>query len=232
MRFGWVLKPMWGGSSFVVLVAAVLAVTGAAQALPGANDLTPLSSVPNEGGFGIQIGSLSSPYAAGGFFGVLDSRVFVDALPASQVTFVYDLQVTVAVTEVVDLSIAATGVQNDLRIGEIIAGVNGYVSGTTTKIPNSATAWDNTFPTVDELVYEWNSGNGLLSGGRSTLYVQTSGAVDIGQVSAVVQDTGTATALVLAPVDDPNQPDLDVPEPASLMLLGAGGLALLRRRRA
>jgi hypothetical protein len=63
------------------------------------------------------------------------------------------------------------------------------------------------------------------------MYVTTTGAVDVDVVSAAIQDGGVAWCEVLAPVDDPENPDLNVPEPACLTLLAIGGLAVLRRRR-
>jgi hypothetical protein len=209
-----------------VFVAAI--ISGPAMA----DTLLPLSTEVDESSFGTLFESMSSPFAGGGFNGTLDSRVYVDATPASEVTFVFDLQIGTAFTGISELSIAATGLQNDLRIGEIISGVNGTVSSTTTNIPDLADAINNAFPIVDELLYEWLTASELFSSERSTLYVTTTGAVDVGVVSAAIQDGSTASALVLAPVDDPSAPDMNVPEPTSMVVLGLGALALIRRRRA
>jgi len=88
---------------WVIGLGVVLAVTATAQAV----SLLPLSSVADESGFGTLHDSLSSPFTGGGFEGVLDSRVYVDAVPASQVTFVFDLQMGLALSSVSDLTIAA-----------------------------------------------------------------------------------------------------------------------------
>ncbi len=214
----------------LLAVATVLVVSGPIFA--SITSLVPLSTVVDESGFGTLHDSLSSPFNGGDFVGTLDSRVYVDTIPATQVTFVFDLQVTLAFSGVWDMTIAATGIQNDLRIGEIIGGTNGYISGTTTNDPDNVDAINNVYPVLDELFYEWLSGNELTTGSRATLYITTTGAVDIGVVSAAIHDGGTASALVLAPVDNPSSPDMNVPEPVSLAILGAGGcLVLLRRRR-
>ena len=205
----------------------ILALAGPVAAV----GLTPLTLVGDELGFGTLYDSLSVSYTGGDFTGTMESRVYVDALPASQVTFVFDLQVTLAATGVWDLAIAATGVQDDLRIMEIIAGENGCVTGTTTNIPDNADAYNNTYPVADELIYGWLSGNEIVSDGRAIMYVTTTGAVDVGQVGATIQDGGVANVMVLAPVDNPDTPDLSIPEPATISLLALGGMAMLRRRR-
>jgi len=219
-------------TKLAVSVCALMLAPAAAMAAESW-DLTPLSSVADESGFGTLYDSLSSNFAAGsgGFSGTVDSRVYVDALPASQVTFVFDVTMSGTVyTPMQDMTIAAGAGQNDLRITEIAGGTNGYVSGTTTNVPDNADAYNNDFPTVDELFYEWVSST-MGSSDRATLFVTTTGAVDVGQVNVAFQDAGGASGLVLAPVDNDSDPDLNVPEPASLLLFGAGACAALRRRR-
>ena len=213
-----------------VALAAVAALITLSSAAPAAT-LIPLSVEVDESSFGTIYDSLSSPFVGGGFNGTLDSRVYVDALPASEVTFVFDLQVGLAFTGVSEMTIAATGLQHDLRIGEILAGTNGYVSGTTTNVPDAADAIDNAYPIVDELIYEWIALNELLTGDRAVLYVTTTGAVDVDVVSAAIQDGDTASAEVLAPVDDPSNPDMNIPEPATMGLLVLGACACLCRRK-
>ncbi|HSW45157.1 MAG TPA: PEP-CTERM sorting domain-containing protein [Phycisphaerae bacterium] len=214
---------------FRVVVASALAlvIAGTAQA----TSLLPLATAANENGFGTLHASLSSPFTGGGFRGVLDSRVYVNAVPATQVTFVLDLRITQAFTGVEDMTLAAVFANGDmdLRIGEIIGGVNGYVTSTTTKIPNSADAYDHVFPASDQLNYGWVGTNRLFTNSRAVMYVITSGAVDVGEISVAIQDGSTANARALAPVDDPSNPDMNIPEPTSLALLALGTL-LLRRR--
>ena len=219
----------------VLIVLALLC----SSAIATTTDLTPLTVVADETGFGTLFTSLgplafSSVYGELAYSGTITSRVYTDVPtpPVSAVTFVWDIQIDgTANTPVEDVTIAATGTQLDLRIGEIIAGTNGYISGTTTEVPGTAEATNNVFPTVDELFYEWLAGNTIGANDRATLFVTTTGAVDVDQVSVAFQDLGGASALVLAPVDDPDNPDMNVPEPATLTLLGLGFAAFLRRRR-
>lgn len=65
-------------------------------------------------------------------------------------------------------------------------------------------------------------------------YVRSlNGAVNVGFVDVLVTDFSGANTKTLAFVDIPGQPDLNVPGPGALGLLGVGmGLAGVRRRRA
>jgi len=216
-------------SRAIAVAASICIFAGSA----GAVSMLPLQGVADESGFGTLHDSLSSPFTGGGFAGVLDSRVYVDAIPASTVYFVWDLQVTLAASPVSDLSIASVGAeQYDLRIGEIIANIpqHGYIQDPARKVPDQADAIDRVFPDPDEVAYTWLGANELGTGDRSTVYVKTSGAVDVGQINAAIQDGGVANLLCLAPVDDPSNPDLNIPEPATMALLVLGSVALIRRR--
>ena len=207
---------------FVLGVLVTLAFCGSVVAAPV--DLTPLVSVADESGFGTLYDSLApqafvSEYST--YSGTITSRVYTDTpdLPANAVTFVWDVMMDgTSILPVEDMAIASTGAQLDLRIAEIIAGTNGYVSGTTTNIPDTAEATDNVFPTVDDIFYEWIGANLLGANDRATLYVTTTAEVDIGQINVALQNAGGSSALILAPVDDPNNPDMNVPEPASIAL--------------
>jgi len=211
--------------SFRVGLACVLAL-----ALVGTSQATELTMTPvaDESGFGTLYQTLSSDYTGSGFRGVLTSRVYVDATPASQVTFVWDLYVTLAFSQIENLTLAAVFPEHDLRIGEVLGGTNGYVTGGTTKIPDLAEAFDYSSAS-DVLSYTWDTGNKLATGDRATMYLITTGAVDVDQLSAAVQDTSIGYCKALAPVDDPSNPDLEVPEPMSLALLALGALFVRRR---
>lgn len=216
----------------VLVVLALLCSSAVAVTI---TDLTPLTAVADDTGFGTlydSLGPVAFTSEYGAYSGTITSRVFTDTavLPAGAVTFVWDVVIDGdAVTPVEDITVAATGTQFDLRIGAIVAGINGYVSGTTTAVPTIVEA-RNYVSAADELFYKWTV-NTLDANDTVTLYVTTTGGVDVGQVDVALQNLGGASAVVLGPVDDPSSPDMNVPEPATLTLLGLGFAAFLRRRR-
>jgi len=166
------------------------------------------------------------------YFGTITSRVYTDTAtnPPTVATFVWEIYNDAgSLSYIEDLSIAAGPIQNDLRITQIINGVNGYIAGT--DMPDLAQATNNEFPIVDEIYYKWASPDHLEPGDTAILYVQVSGVTQAGLVDVGVQDFGGANATVVAPVDDPNSPDLTIPEPATTALLAVGFVGLLRRRR-
>lgn len=223
--------------TIVLAAISILMISG----LAAADDMLPLQQVLDTSGFGTLYGSLSSSFVGGSFAGTLDSYVYVDQYPFTNTAyFVWDIQVTLASSPVSDLTIAADigAGQFDLKIGEIIANIGQHgaiydpLESPVRKIPDSADAINRVFPNPDEIAYSWLGANELSTGDRATLYIKTSGAVDVGQINAAVQDGGVAPiVLLLAPVDDPSSPDLEIPEPVTLALLGIGSVALIRRRR-
>ncbi len=67
---------------------------------------------------------------------------------------------------------------------------------------------------------------------RVSWYVRTTGDIKINVVDVVVRNAGVATVQSLGLVDDPGQPDLNVPAPGPLSLMALGlGVAGTRRRR-
>lgn len=218
----------------LLLGALVLCTSvGVLTADPGVPyDLMPLIPAADESGFGTLQASLSSPFAALLYSGTINTRVYTDtaATPGNTATFVWEVIVDAeSITPIEDVSIAATALQNDLRIMQIVNGVCGYITGTDD--PDTAIATNNDFPTPDSVFYEWGAADRLAAGETAVLYAEVTGVTQLGQVSVAIQDGGGANATVFAPVDDPNSPDLTVPEPTTTALLGLGLVALLRRRR-
>lgn len=82
--------------------------------------------------------------------------------------------------------------------------------------------------------FDFEAALGVLASGETlTWYVKTDGEVAIQLVDVTVKNAEDAEAQALSFVD-PNagQPDLGVPAPGALALMGLAGLAATRRRRA
>lgn len=89
--------------------------------------------------------------------------------------------------------------------------------------------------TNDTQNFGFQAAGDLLGGFNNTenfaWYVRTGGDIAINVVDVVVRDFGTVTVQSLGIVDDPDQPDLNVPAPGAAALLGLGGLVAGTRRR-
>ena len=73
----------------------------------------------------------------------------------------------------------------------------------------------------------------LENGETLVWYVKSNGAVSIDRVDVTIKNAEDAEAVALAFVNPTNeQPDLGVPAPGAIALLGAAGLVGVRRRRA
>lgn len=97
----------------------------------------------------------------------------------------------------------------------------------------------------DTFKFNFNPSNGsgrLVELGGNTLaapgadedfvwYVRTTGDIAINFVDVRIADFGFVTIRSLAIVNNPGQPDINVPAPAGALILGAAGLFAGRRRR-
>lgn len=92
----------------------------------------------------------------------------------------------------------------------------------------------------DSFLFDWNPPPGggsttdRLGGSQAetfTWYVRTTGDVKLNFVDVDITDFGVTTIRSLALVDNPGQPDLNVPAPAAATLFGVFAAAGIRRRR-
>ena len=99
----------------------------------------------------------------------------------------------------------------------------GYLSGQPALFATAPIYVDITSPVAPTVLFGFSQGDdgpGLVPGMRSALLLVLSD-LEPGESTGNAIDGGTAFGTVIAPI----------PEPATMMLLGLGGLALLRRRK-
>ncbi len=126
----------------------------------------------------------------------------------------------------------------NLDFTDLLNGTHGSI-GDLTSVGQSAAVVELTdnLATNDSFDFQFNTAGDPLGGPGNTenfgWYVQAnSGAVKINFADVEVRDFGAAVFPMLAFIEDPGQPDLNVPAPGALGLLAAGvGLMGARRRR-
>ena len=125
----------------------------------------------------------------------------------------------------------------NLDYSDLLAATHGTVGDLVTggQLSPVVNLTDN-LATNDTLLFDFNAVGDALGAPATTenfgWYIRTDGNVQVNFVDAVVTDFGAATVQTLSFVDVPGQPDLNVPGPAALGVLGVGvALSGARRRR-
>lgn len=138
------------------------------------------------------------------------------------------------------------GVDTSLQIdyAKLDGAIHGKISGETSMQAGQADPVVSLFNNIgsnDTWLFDHNpassSGSLVELGGNQNedfvWYVRTTGDVKLNFVDVKITDFGSITIRSLALVDNPGQPDLNVPAPgAAALLLGGLGIAAGRRRRA
>jgi MYXO-CTERM domain-containing protein len=233
--------------------AATIALSSSAQAI-----IITDNQVPTEGGllsglvpFDLTsvvdsgLSTLSTPNSLvsnfssntpGVFSGTLTARVFANqsapGVGVNDVVIVY----TMSNNGPDSLDAFDIGVNggDSLDFGDLAAATQGSVVDGTTP--------GQTIPQVDLLttggnalqIFGFNTVSDLLGPGDTlTWYIRTDGSVKIDFVQYQAVNFGTAEGFTLGLVEDPGQPDLNIPAPGAVALAGLGlGFAGVRRRRA
>lgn len=190
------------------------------------------------------------PYTGAGsnFTGTLRAEVFgnvgtPNSASLNDVMIVYTFVGNVALTgaETFDFGIDSS---TQVDFARLAAATQGRIDADTAvevgQLDPVVTLFDNT-GSNDTFNFNWNAAGGSTSlnrlGGSQaetfTWYVRTSGDVKLNFVNVLITDFGGTTIQSLALVDNPGQPDLNVPAPGvATLLVSAFGVMGVRRRRA
>ncbi len=162
-----------------------------------------------------------------------NSDIFTPGL--TDVVVVYEFSGTGEPTPIEAIEFAVNSGNLDLNFAELDGGTMGRID-----------SLSDVFLTGDPLL-TYNPGNAndslLFDWGTSGLgdpfvtqsfgwYTRTTGAIDIGYIDAEIRNAGSVMSLTIGVIDDPSQPNLNIPAPGSLAMLGLSAGVLTRRRRA
>jgi hypothetical protein len=160
-----------------------------------------------------------------------NSDIFTPGL--TDVIVIYEFEGTGQPTPIEEMEFAINGGNLDLNFAELDGGTMGRIDD----LSDIALDFDpvltfNPGPANDSLLFDWTT-DGLGDVFVSQTYgwyTRTTGAIDLGLVDVQVRNAGSVVTNTIAVLDNPDQPNLDVPAPSAAALLGLG-LAAMRRRR-
>ena len=160
-----------------------------------------------------------------------NSPIFTPGL--TDVLVVYTFEGNGQPTPIEEMEFAVAGGNLDLNFAELDGGVMGRIDDMSDiNLDSDPLLTFNPGPANDSMLFDWTTeglGDPFVSQSY-TWYTRTSGAIDIGMVNVEVRNSGSVITQTIAVLDDPSQPDLDVPAPGSLALMGLGAFIIGRRR--
>ncbi len=160
-----------------------------------------------------------------------NSPIFTPGL--TDVVVLYTFEGEGTPTPIEEMEFAVAGGNIDLNFAELDSGIMGRIDDISDiYLDMDPVLTFNPGPANDSLLFDWSTetlGNPFVTE-QYSWYTRTTGAIDMGLVEVQVRDAGSYVTQTLAVLDDPNQPNMDVPAPGSLALLGLSALALRRRR--
>ncbi|MFG0253123.1 MAG: PEP-CTERM sorting domain-containing protein [Phycisphaerales bacterium JB038] len=161
-----------------------------------------------------------------------DSAIFTPDL--TDVVVVYEFEGTGEPTPIEAMEFAVNGGNIDLNFAELDGGVMGRIDSLSDVVlMDDPILTFNPGPANDSLLFDWGTpGLGdVLVTEYYGWYTRTTGAIDLGLISVEVRNAGSTQTQTLGVIDDPSQPNLDVPAPGTLAVFGLAAGAMFKRRR-